>query len=338
MRILHTVLFSAFIFASSAGIARDQIRVVGSSTVFPFTAAAAEQFGDKTDFKTPIVEATGTGGGIKLFCNGVDIDQTPDMVDASRPIKDSEREQCASNGVKDIIEVPVGYDGIVLANGYGEDIYELSLKEIFLAVARSVPKDGKLVDNFYKHWNEINPFLPKHKIEVYGPPPTSGTRDAFVEIVMEKMCKQFPEFAAVYPDEDSRKKACGMVREDGAYIDSGENDNIIVQKLRANPNGLGIFGFSFLEENASVVQGAAVDGVAPTFDNITDEKYPISRTLYIYAKGEHIGKVPGIKEFLTEMVSEDAASEDGYLSLQGLIPLQEAERKLVQEKVAAIGN
>lgn len=319
-------------------MARDQIRVVGSSTVFPFTAAAAEQFGDKTDFKTPIVEATGTGGGIKLFCNGVDIDQTPDLVDASRPIKDAERKQCAENGVNDIIEVPVGYDGIVLANGYGEDIYQLSLKEIFLGVARSVPKDGKLVDNFYTTWDEINPSLPKHKIEVYGPPPTSGTRDAFVEIVMEKMCKEFPEFATAYPDEESRKKACGMVREDGAYIDSGENDNIIVQKLRANPNGLGIFGFSFLEENASVVQGAVVNGVAPTFDNITDEHYPISRTLYIYAKGEHIGKVPGIKEFLTEMVSEDAASEDGYLSLQGLIPLQEAERKLVQEKVAAIGN
>lgn len=338
MRFLHLLLVSSVILLPQAVSARDQIRVAGSSTVFPFTAAAAEQFGDKTAFKTPIVESTGTGGGIKLFCNGVDIGQTPDLVNASRHIKDSEVKECAKNGVKDIIEVPVGYDGIVLANGYGEDVYQLSLNEVFLAVAHSVPKDGKLVPNFYSSWDEINPALPKHKIEIYGPPPTSGTRDAFVEIVMEKVCKEFPEYTTAYPDEDARKKACGMVREDGRYIDSGENDNIIVQKLRANPNALGIFGFSFLEENASVVQGAVIGGVAPTFDNITDEKYPISRTLYVYAKGEHIGKVPGIKEFLTEMVSEDAASEDGYLSLQGLIPLQKKEREAVQEKVRNIGN
>ncbi|MFO1242444.1 MAG: substrate-binding domain-containing protein [Rickettsiales bacterium] len=332
MRFFSALVISVVFFSFSAS-ARDQIRIVGSSTVFPFTSAAAEQFGDKTDFKTPVVESTGTGGGIKLFCDNSGIEQTPDIADASRPMKDAEYALCKKNGTENVIEIAIGYDGIVIANSYGETLFELSLKDLFLALSHYQIKDGKLIDNTYKTWKEVNPQLPDTKIEVYGPPPTSGTRDAFVEIVMEKVCKQFPEFEAAYPDEDARKKACGMVREDGAYIDAGENDNIIVQKLRANRTALGIFGFSFLEENASLVQGAVIDGVAPTFDNITDEKYPISRTLYVYVNGGHLGKVPGIKEFLAELVSDDAASEDGYLSLQGLIPLHESQRQKMKEKV-----
>lgn len=329
-------MFTALLVMMSHADAREQIRIAGSSTVFPFVAAAAEQFGDKTGFKTPIVESTGTGGGIQLFCAGDDPELSTDMANASRPIKDAEKELCHQNGVKDIIEIPIGYDGIVIANAYGEKPFHLTLNNLFMALALEVPKDGKLIQNPYQYWNEIDPKLPHVKIEVYGPPPTSGTRDAFVEIVMEKVCKTLPEYAAAYQDKDALKKACGMLREDGGYIDAGENDNIIVQKLTANPTALGIFGFSFLEENASVVQGAAIDGSAPTFENITSGKYPISRTLFVYVKGEHLKTVPGIKSFLTELVSDDASSEDGYLALQGLIPLHEDERRKVQVKVTGL--
>lgn len=326
-------MLTALLVMMSYAEAREQIRIAGSSTVFPFVATAAEQFGDKTPFKTPIVEATGTGGGIQLFCSANDPGQSTDMANASRPMKDAEKELCHKNGVNDIIEIPIGYDGIVIANAYGEKPFHVTLKDLFLALALEVPREGKLVQNPYTFWNEVNPALPNARIEVYGPPPTSGTRDAFVEIVMEKICKTLPEYAAKYPDKDAFKKACAMLREDGGYIDAGENDNIIVQKLTANPSALGIFGFSFLEENASVVQGATVDARAPTFENITSGRYPISRTLFIYVKGEHMKTVPGIKEFLSELLSDDASSEDGYLALQGLIPLNKEERKKVQERV-----
>ncbi|SEH32253.1 PstS family phosphate ABC transporter substrate-binding protein [Magnetospirillum fulvum] len=307
--------------------ARDQIRVVGSSTVYPFTTAVAEQFGKTGKFKTPVVESTGTGGGFKLFCAGVGPDH-PDVSDASRAIKASEIETCAKNGVSDIVEVKIGYDGIVLAAAKRASHIDVTRKQLFLALAKEVPVDGKLVENPYVTWNQIDPKLPANKIEVLGPPPTSGTRDAFIELVLEHAAESFPELKELKKtDEKAFKKAYSSIREDGAYIEAGENDNLIVQKLDANPNAFGIFGYSFLEQNEDKLQGSKVDGVAPTFDDIAGGKYPVSRPLYIYVKKAHVGQIPGIKEFLVEYSSEKSWGKTGYLADKGLIPLADGERK-----------
>ncbi|HCR85526.1 MAG TPA: phosphate ABC transporter substrate-binding protein [Alphaproteobacteria bacterium] len=329
------LLSLAVLTMSFSASARDQIRIVGSSTVYPFATVVAEEFGTKTDFRTPIVESTGTGGGFKLFCSGVG-EKTPDISNASREIKQSEIEFCATNGVKSINEFKIGYDGIVLANSKNSKEYDLTEKQVFLALAKYVPVKGRLELNPYKKWSDIDSKLADKKIEVYGPPPTSGTRDAFVEIVMEKACVDLPEFKAAYSDDDTRKKECHQIREDGEYIESGENDNLIVQKLKNNENALGIFGYSFLEENQDELQGSKIDGITPTFEEIAAAKYPISRSLYIYVKGEHIGKVLGLKEFVTEFVSDDAASDEGYLAMKGMISLTEDERKKNQEKVGKL--
>ncbi len=318
-----TILAGAFV--SSAAQAREQIRVVGSSTVFPFSSAVAEQFGQGGKFKTPIVESTGTGGGFKLFCSGIG-ETTPDITGASRPITDSEKKTCQDNGVDKTTEIAVGYDGIVVANAKGATQFNLSKKQIFQAIAAKVPAaDGTLVANSYKQWNEIDASLPAQAIEVYGPPPTSGTRDAFVEMVMEAGCKEFPEFAKAIPDEKERKKSCGMMREDGKYIDSGEDDNVIVQKLVSNKSALGIFGYSFLEENRGKVQASKVDGVLPESASIESGSYKVSRSLYIYVKNDHIGKIPGIAEFANQFVSKEAVGADGYLIARGLLPLHKNE-------------
>ncbi len=330
-------LGSALIMALSAHAcyARDEIRAVGSSTVYPFITIAAEEFGHNTAFKTPIIESTGTGGGFKLFCAGNGED-TPDLADASRAIKDSEKALCAKNNVGDITEIKIGYDGIVLAHSTKVSEYKLSRKEIFLALARQVPQNGKLVDNFYTNWKEINPALPDAAIEVYGPPPTSGTRDAFVELVMNKGCDALPEFVAVYPDEAARHKHCGALREDGKFIEAGENDNLIVQKLIKNPVALGIFGYSYLEENSDSVTGAIIEGIEPNAENIRESKYSVSRPLFVYVKNAHVGKIPGVKEFITELTSDAALNDTGYLAAKGLIPLHEDEKKAVQAKAAAL--
>lgn len=315
--------------------ARDQIRIVGSSTVYPFATVVAEEFGTKTEFRTPIVESTGTGGGFKLFCSGVG-EEFPDISNASRQIKDSEVKLCKINGVNNIIEVKIGFDGIAIANSIDVDHYKLTKEQLFKALAKRIVKDGKLVENDYKKWNEIDASLPAKKIEVYGPPPTSGTRDAFVEIVMESVCLSIPEYVKEIPDEEIRKKVCHEIREDGGYVESGENDNLIVQKLKNNHDALGIFGFSFLEQNSDTLQGSFVDGVEPTFDNIHEGTYPVSRSLYVYVKGEHFDKIKGLKEFVTEFTSEDALSDEGYLSLKGLIPMKEEDR--VKIRKAALGK
>lgn len=333
--LLKLLTITTMFFASQQAEARDQIRVVGSSTVYPFATVVAEEFGTKTDFRTPIVEATGTGGGFKLFCEGVG-EQYPDIANASRQIKDSEIQLCKTNGVNNPIELKIGYDGIVMANAIDGDKYDLTKKEIFLALAKKVPQDGKLVDNTYKNWNEIDPKLPAKKIEVYGPPPTSGTRDAFVEIVMDSVCETMPEFKAAFADEAVRKKECQQIREDGAYIESGENDNLIVQKLKNNKDALGIFGYSYLEENTSAIQGSHIDGIAPSFENIASAKYGVSRSLYIYAKAEHIAQVNGLREYLKEFVSDEAVGDEGYVVAKGLIPLKKEERATMQAKAAAI--
>jgi len=313
----------------TAAEARDQIRIVGSSTVFPFSTAVAEHFGNKTSFPTPVVESTGSGGGLKLFCEGVG-EGTPDITNSSRRIKASEVETCAKNGVKDVTEVKVGFDGIVLANSKNGPLFDVTREQIFLALAKQVPVDGKLVDNPYSNWHEIDDSLPDEKIEVLGPPPTSGTRDAFVELVMDHACETFPEIEAL--DDDARKAACGSMREDGAFIEAGENDNLIVNKLEENPVALGIFGFSFLDQNTDNIQGSRVDGIEPTFENIADGEYPVSRSLYFYVKNAHVDVVPGIREYIAEFTSDAASGEDGYLADKGLIPLPEEEREKVRSE------
>ncbi|MGH6933773.1 MAG: PstS family phosphate ABC transporter substrate-binding protein [Dongiaceae bacterium] len=314
--------------------ARDEIRIVGSSTVFPFAAAVAEQFGKSGQFKTPIVESTGTGGGMKLFCAGVGVEY-PDVTNASRKIKDSEIELCKTNGVTEITEVKIGYDGIVLANSKSHEPYSLTVQQVWLALAKEVPVDGKLASNSNVTWADVDPSLPADKIEVLGPPPTSGTRDAFLELVMDKACEEFDAIKAI-EDKDAKKAACQTIREDGSYVDAGENDNLIVQKLVSNPKAIGIFGYSFLDQNADKLQGSTMDGVAPSFDTIADGSYEVSRPLYIYAKNAHVGVIPGIKEYVAEFVSDRASGEDGYLADKGLIPLPAGERAAVMSTAIAL--
>ena len=315
--------------ASVQAQARDYISIVGSSTVYPFATVVAEQFGKTSSYKTPKIESTGSGGGLKLFCSGVGV-QHPDITNASRRIKQSEIDKCASNGVSDVIEVKVGYDGIAIANSKKADKVSLTRKDIFLALAKDVPdpKGGeKLVPNPYQTWNEVNPALPARKIEVLGPPPTSGTRDAFVELAMEGGCKKIDWIKAMKKtDKKMYKATCHSVREDGAYVEAGENDNLIVQKLDSNPNALGIFGFSFLDQNADKVQGSKIDGVDITFEAIADGSYPVSRPLYFYVKKAHIGVIPGIEEYVSEFTSEKAWGDDGYLTEKGMIPMPKEER------------
>ena len=326
----RSVIVAALGFLAVAGAAeaRDQIRIVGSSTVFPFSATVAERFGKSTRFKTPVVESTGSGGGLKLFCAGIG-DRHPDITNASRRIKKSEVRRCAKNGVTGIVEVKIGYDGIVLANSKAAPRLKISLRDVFLALAKNVPAgDGKTIPNPNRTWRDVNPALPATKIEVLGPPPTSGTRDAFAELALESGCKTFKWIKALKKKSKKEYKAlCHTVREDGAYVEAGENDNLIVQKLQANPGAVGVFGFSFLDQNGDKIQGSVVDGTAPTFDNIADAKYPVSRSLYFYVKRAHVGKVPGIREYLGEFASEKAWGPEGYLADKGLIPMSDEERK-----------
>jgi phosphate transport system substrate-binding protein len=323
--------------SAAAHAQRDQIRVVGSSTVYPFTTKVAEQFGKTSKFKTPVVESTGTGGGFKLFCAGVG-PQHPDLTNASRAIKQSEKDACTANGVKEITEVKVGYDGIVVANKKGAAPVKLTRRHVYLALAKNIPgSDGKMTPNPYKTWNQIDKALPKTKIEVLGPPPTSGTRDAFVELVMEAGCSTFPALkAAKKDDEEWFKQACDTIREDGAFIAAGENDNLIVQKLVSNPNAFGVFGYSFLEENEDKIQGSLIDGVVPTFENIASGKYPVSRPLFVYVKNAHVGVIPGIAEYVAEYTSDKSMGEDGYLADIGLIPLPKNELAKVRVAVAKV--
>ena len=320
----------------SAGASRDYISIVGSSTVYPFATVVAEQFGKSTEFKTPKIESTGSGGGHKLFGAGVGV-QYPDITNSSRRIKKSELEKAMSNGVTEIIEVKIGYDGIVVANAKAAAPMRLSRKDLYKALAARVPNpDGTetLVLNPYRTWKDVNPNLPDIAIEVLGPPPTSGTRDAFVELAMEAGAKHYPFIKAMKKkDKKAYKAVCHTIREDGAYIEAGENDNLIVQKLQANPLALGIFGFSFLDQNTDKIQGSFIDGVQPTFDAIADGEYPVSRPLFFYVKKAHVEKIPGIKAFLAEFTSEKAWGTDGYLADKGLIPMPDAERKQFSDAV-----
>lgn len=332
-----TILSIALTGSLHAESSRDYISIVGSSTVYPFATVVAEHFGKTTPYKTPKIESTGSGGGFKLFCDGVGV-QYPDITNASRAIKSSEYEACARNGVKDIVEVKIGYDGIVFANSKKSAVLKLTRKDLFLALAKDVPNPAggeTLVPNPYKTWKDVNSTLPAIKIEVLGPPPTSGTRDAFVELAMEKGGSEIGWIKALKKTDKLKYKAvCQTVREDGAYIEVGENDNLIVQKLDTNPNAVGIFGFSFLDQNTDKLRGSYVEGVEPTFEAIAEGSYPVSRPLFFYVKKAHVNAIPGMREYLKEFTSEKAWGDEGYLSERGLIPLPDEERGEVKAAVA----
>lgn len=300
--------------SATAASARDQIRIVGSSTVFPFSTAVAEQFGKSTDFATPVVESTGSGGGVKLFCAGVG-EEHPDITNASRRIKQSEVETCIENGVS-LTEVVAGYDGIVIANAKSGPDFELTLGQVWEALAANGPMPTT--------WDEIDPALPAVEIEVLGPPPTSGTRDAFEELAMAAGCEE--------AGGDDCEGEGLHIREDGKYIESGENDNLIVSKLEANDRALGVFGFSFLDQNADALKGAIVNDVEPTFEAIAAGDYPVSRSMYFYIKHAHVGVIPGVIEYATEFVN--ANGDDGYLIDLGLIPVDEDLMAKNQDAVA----
>ena len=342
---MRKVLTGLVMMAAMGGsaFARDQVQVVGSSTVFPFSTVVAEQFGRSSNFKTPVIESTGSGGGLKLFCSGIGLNH-PDITNASRRIKKSEFDNCAKNGI-DMTEVVLGFDGIVLANSRKAPAMSLTLKQIYLALAAKVPNPKKecsadsceIIDNPYTKWSDVDPSLPNVKIEVLGPPPTSGTRDAFQELALEGGAKKFAYIKNMKKkDKKAYRAIARTVREDGAWIDAGENDNLMVQKLAANKNAVGVFGFSFLDQNSDTIQGATVDGLEPSFDNIAEGKYNISRSLYFYIKLAHVNSVPGIKEFAEAFTSENAFGPEGYLVERGLIPLPESERIKMRKAVKSL--
>ena len=334
---------AASLAAVSAADARDQIRIVGSSTVYPFAKVIAERFGKSGKFRTPILESTGSGGGLKLFCTGVGVN-TPDITNASRRIKKSEFKLCQKNGVTEIAEFKIGYDGIVIGRAKGAGVLALSRRALFLALAKRVPlgnkAGGKLVDNPNRTWKDVDAKLPAIKIRVLGPPPTSGTRDAFNELAIEGGCKAFPELKAM--KKKAGKKAyravCRAIREDGVYVEEGENDNVIVQKLVADKDTLGIFGFSFLDQNRDKIAGMPIDGVAPQFELIASQKYPVSRSLFFYVKKAHVGAIKGIHEFVRSFMATGSIGEDGVLVDKGLIPLPRKDMKKYQKAAKMLPN
>ena len=330
---------SALALFAGPALARDQIRIVGSSTVYPFTTTVAENFGKTSGMKTPVVESTGTGGGMKLFCAGVGED-SPDLTNASRRIKKSEFEGCNKNGVTDIVEVKIGFDGVTLAASKDAPGMKLTKQQIFMALAKQVPDaDGKLIDNPYKMWSDVDASLPKEKIEVLGPPPTSGTRDSFMELALEAGALKFKTLEDLKKsDANAFEAVWKSIREDGAYVEAGENDNLIVQKLQANPAALGIFGYSFLEENASTIKGTEIDGVSPSYETIASGDYKMARPLFVYAKKQHVGVVPGMAEFVAEYVSDKASGTDGYLADKGLIALPEADAEKSRANATAMAT
>jgi len=323
---------------STPAMARDTISIVGSSTVYPFATVVAERFGTKTDFPTPKLESTGSGGGMKLFCQGVGT-QHPDITNASRRMKTSEYDLCNSNGVKDITEFRIGSDGIVIASSDKAENLDITLETLFLALGKKVPNpenEMELIENPYEKWSDIDSDLPNVEIRVMGPPPTSGTRDSFNELALQGGCEDLPAVADM--SEDKMESVCQSIREDGAFIEAGENDNLIVQKLIDDAEMYGVFGFSFLEENADRLQAATLNGVEPTNEAIANDEYPVARSLFFYVKKAHIGVIPGITEYVEEFVSGAAMGPNGYLKSVGLIvPTRDALMDL-QDKLAEMPN
>jgi phosphate transport system substrate-binding protein len=312
----YYLLFIIGLIISSNATAREQIKIVGSSTVYPFSSFVAEEFGSVSRYPTPVVESTGTGGGMKLFCSG-NGDNTPDIANASRRIKIKEYHLCERNGVTNITEIMFGYDGIVIAQDINNEDMNISKRDLLLAVAKKVPnKDGSgLIENPYTNWSEINPALPDRKITIYGPPISSGTRDAFEELILQYQTEEMKVY------RDAGLKGYRVIRTDGVYIPSGENDNLIVKKLGKDTSAVGIFGYSFLIENTDSVKGVSIDTITPSAANIASKTYPISRSLFMYIKNDHISNVPAITEYVKMFLNQDIVGEDGLLTDMGLIPM-----------------
>jgi len=334
---LTTAASAAALLAAGpvAAQGRDQIRIVGSSTVYPFATTVAEHFGNNTQYPAPVIESTGTGGGLQLFCQGVGIEH-PDISNASRAITGSERELCRENGVENVTEVKIGYDGIVLATDRetGQPL-DITRAQLWQALGQTVVQDGELVENPYDTWSDIDPSLPDTGIQVFGPPPTSGTRDAFVELVMEEGCMEFEAVQELA--EDRQEEVCGRMRQDGAFVEAGENDNLIVQRLQSEQGTYGVFGFSFLDQNRDALVASSINGVDPTFESIAAGEYPVSRSLFFYVKDAHVGVIPGLAEYIDEFTSPRAWGPNGYLVEKGLIPLPEQEREQMRERATGIG-
>ena len=334
--VVASTLAVAALCTAGPALARDQIKIVGSSTVFPYTQAVAEEFGKKGG-KAPVVELTGTGGGMKIFCQGVG-EANPDLTGASRAMKKSEFELCTKNGVTDITEIQIGYDGLSIAQSKKGKPMDLTKEQIFLALAAEVPDGDKLVANPYKKWSEIDKALPDAVITAYGPPPTSGTRDAFVELAMHEGCKSLDYFKKKKGELDKDgfeallKEKCTPMRQDGPFIEAGENDNLIVQRIEADPNAVGIFGYSFLYENADKLQGVKINGVEPSFETIADKSYGLSRPLFFYIKNAHRNVIPGLNDFVVEYTSDAAMGKDGYLHERGLVVLSPDLLKEMQDR------
>lgn len=308
-----------------------QLKVVGSSTVYPFTTAVAEEFQRANPGSSVIVESTGTGAGIKLFCSGIG-GGTPDMVNASRPMKKSEYEDCVTAGAKNVIELPVGIDGLTLIQAKDQPPLNLTVEQIYQALAANPYNKGP---NRAQTWQDIDPSLPATKIRVLGPPPTSGTRDSLAELILDKGCNSDPAMKALKEsDENKHKDVCTKIREDGLYVEAGENDNLLVQKVSADPGALGVLGYSFLEENADRVSPVSIAGVTPTEETISDLSYPGSRRLYLYVKGEHVTAKPAIRRFL-EAYSK-SWNKGGLLNKRGLVPLAQAEADAATAQATAL--
>lgn len=326
---------------SSFAHARDNIKIVGSSTVYPYAQAVAEEFAKSTGQPSPVLESTGTGGGMKLFCKGIG-KEYPDITNASRAMKPSERKRCEKNNIGPISEILIGYDGISIATSKDAPDFNVSIAELYLVLAKEIynPIKGEWVPNFVTNWRQLKDSFPDLPIRVYGPPPTSGTRDAFVDLVMHVGCKQMLNVQRVKKELDKKafkayiKNHCSAIRQDGAYIEAGENDNLIVQRLQADKQAFGIFGYSFLYENQDKLKAVRIDGAKPSLDAIASGDYPISRPLYFYVKDRHRKFVKGLNSFVQAFVSEDAFGEDGYLVDRGLVPLPEDERQKVRDRVS----
>ena len=319
------------------------IHIVGSSTISPFLTAVSEEFARVQDLKnlktpTPFVESTGTTNGFRIFCAGTGLD-FPDFINASRPIKEEEEENCSHNGVKNLVEIKIGYDGIVFGNFIKNKKIQLTQEQIFLALAEKVPenirdkKSKKLVKNFYETWNQIDPTLPKRKILIYGPPLTSGTREVFSDIVLEEVCFRKKEFVENYPDYESRKKQCSAFRKDGKFVESGENDHVIIENLKSHPDAFGIFGFNFLIENQKTIQAVAIAGTLPSYKNIASRQYKLSRPLFVYFNKEHLNLISPMRDFVREIISDETIGDKGYLVNSGLVPLSDAELGEVRESI-----
>ncbi len=328
--LLAVALSVAVITGANAGLGRDYLHMVGSTTVYPFSSMVVEQFVKTSGFKTPMLQATGSGGGIMLFCLGVGV-LDPDITYASRRIRKSEFDNCQKNGVAEVVEVKIGYDGIVIASSKKAQALHLTRRDIFLALAKEVPdpKGGEtLVANPYKTWKDVNDTLPAQPIKVLGPARGSGTGHVFARFAMEGGCRTFGWIRASKKEDALQyKTTCRTVRQDGAYVEASEADALTVQKLVSEPDTLGIFSFGVLDQNSDKIHGSVINGVKPDFETIADDSYPLSRLLYLYVKKAHVDVYPGIREFLEEFTSDRAWGSGGYLTERGLVPMSAEERR-----------